>query len=76
MTEWNPVFAYTMLEMGIGVELCWPYSPEQKGAVENLVGFVKSSFFKVRRFQDQEDLQQQLVGWHREVNEERPCRAT
>jgi transposase len=76
VTEWNPVFAYAMLEMGIGVELCWPYSPEQKGAVENLVGFVKSSFFKVRRFQDQEDLQQQLVGWHREVNEERPCRAT
>ncbi|MGC2331881.1 MAG: IS21 family transposase [Candidatus Acidiferrales bacterium] len=76
VTEGNPVFAYAMLEMGIGVELCWPYSPEQKGAVENLVGFVKSSFFKVRRFQDQEDLQQQLVGWHREVNEERPCRAT
>jgi transposase len=76
VTEWNPIFAYAMLEMGIGVELCWPYSPEQKGTVENLVGFVKSSFFKVRRFQDQEDLQQQLVGWHREVNEERPCRAT
>ena len=76
VTEWNPVFAYAMLEMGIGVELCWPHSPEQKGTVENLVGFVKSSFFKVRRFQDQEDLQQQLVGWHREVNEERPCRAT
>jgi transposase len=76
VTEWNPVFAYAMLEMGIGVELCWPYSPEQKGAVENLVGFVKSSFFKVRRFQDEEDLAQQLLGWHREVNQERPCRAT
>lgn len=62
VTEWNPVFADAMLEMGIGVELCWPYSPEQKGAVENLVGFEKSSFLKVRRFQDQEDLQQQLVG--------------
>jgi transposase len=76
VTEWNPVFAYAMLEMGIGVELCWPHCPEQKGAVENLVGFVKSSFFKVRRFQDEEDLQQQLLGWHREVNQERPCRAT
>jgi hypothetical protein len=40
------------------------------------VGFVKSSFFKVRRFHDEEDLQQQLIEWHREVNEERPCRAT
>jgi len=25
------------LEMGIGVELCWPYQPRQKGSVENLV---------------------------------------
>jgi transposase len=76
VTEWNPVFAYAMLEMGVGVELCWPHSPQQKGAVENLVGFVKSSFFKVRRFHDQEDLEQQLIEWHQEVNAERPCRAT
>src|SRR6202167_100348 len=39
-------------------------------------GFVKSSFFKVRQFHDEEDLRQQLRDWHREVNEERPCRAT
>jgi len=58
------------------VELCWPYRAPEKGAVENLVGFVKGSFFKVRRFQDPEDLEQQLGDWHREVNEERPCRAT
>jgi hypothetical protein len=60
----------------VGVELCWPYRAQQKGSVENLVGFVKSSFFKVRRFHDQEDLRQQLQDWHGEVNEERPCRAT
>jgi transposase len=76
VTEWNPVFAYATLEMGVGVELCWPYRAQQKGSVENLVGFVKSSFFKVRRFHDEEDLRQQLEEWHREVNEERPCRAT
>jgi hypothetical protein len=76
VTEWNPVCAYAMLEMGIGVELCWPHQPQQKGAVENLVGFVKSSFFKVRRFHDQEDLERQLIEWHCEVNQERPCRAT
>src|SRR2546429_6633640 len=73
VSEWNPVFACATLEMGIGVELCWPYRAQEKGAVENLVGFVKGSFFKVRRF---EDLEQQLGEWHREVNEERPCRAT
>jgi transposase len=76
VTEWNPVFAYATLEMGVGVELCWPYRAQQKGSVENLVGFVKSSFFKVRRFHDEDDLRQQLVDWHREVNEQRPCRAT
>lgn len=76
VSEWNPVFACATLEMGIGVELCWPYRAQEKGAVENLVGFVKGSFFKVRRFQDTEDLEQQLGEWHREVNEERPCRAT
>ena len=76
MREWNPVFAYATLEMGMGVELCWPYRAQQKGSVENLVGFVKSSFFKVRRFHDAEDLRQQLREWHGEVNQERPCRAT
>jgi transposase len=54
VTEWNPVFAYATLELGVGVELCWPYRPQQKGSVENLVGFVKTSFFKVRRFHDEE----------------------
>lgn len=76
VTEWNSTFAYATLEMGIGVELCWPYRPQEKGSVENLVGFVKSSFFKVRRFRDEQDLAEQLADWHREVNEERPCRAT
>jgi transposase len=76
VTEWNPVFAYATLEMGVGVELCWPYQARQKGSVENLVGFVKSSFFKVRRFYDREDLEPQRRDWEREVNEQRPCRAT
>jgi transposase len=76
VTEWNSTFAYATLELGIGVELCWPYRPQEKGSVENLVGFVKSSFFKVRRFRDDDDLAEQLADWHREVNEERPCRAT
>ena len=76
VTEWTPVFAYATLEMGVSVELCWPYQARQKGSVENLVGFVKSSFFKVRRFYDLEDLEQQRRDWEREVKEQRPCRAT
>jgi transposase len=76
VTEWNPTFAYAALELGIGVELCWPYRAQEKGSVENLVGFVKSSFFKVRRFRDEDDLGAQLCEWHTEVNEQRPNRAT
>ena len=76
VTEWNPTFAYVALELGIGVEVCWPYRAQEKGLVENLVGFVKGSFFKQRRFLDEADLRQQLADWQREVNDERPCRAT
>ena len=76
VTEWNPSFAGVALDLGLGIELCWPYSPRQKSAVENLVGWVKGSFFKQRRFLDEEDLRRQLAEWHDEVNLERPSRAT
>jgi len=76
VTEWNPTFAYAVVELGVGVDVCWPYRPQEKGSVENLVGFVKGSFFKQRRFHDEADLLAQLADWHHEVNDERPCRAT
>jgi len=52
VTEWNPTFAGVALDLGIGVEVCWAYRPQEKGSVENLVGWVKGSFFKQRRFLD------------------------
>jgi len=76
VTEWNPTFAGVALDLGLGVELCWPHSPEQKGSVENLVKWVKGSFFKQRRFLDEEDLVRQLGEWLVEVNTRRPSRAT
>jgi len=74
--EWNATFGQTALDMRFGVELCWPYHPQEKGAVENLVGWVKGSFFKVRRFANREDLERQLLEWLTETNETRPSRAT
>jgi transposase len=74
--EWNPIFAHAAMEIGFTAEVCWPHAGNQKGSVENMVGWVKGSFFKVRRFQDQEDLELQLRQWLQEVNEARPCRAT
>lgn len=76
VTEWNPTFAGVVLDLGLGIEVCWPYAPQQKGAVENLVGWVKGSFFKQRRFLDDEDLRRQLAEWLLEVNTTRPPRAT
>lgn len=56
--------------------LCAPRSGNQKGSVERLVGFVKNSFLRVRRFRDLPDLDAQLTAWLEEVNYRRPCDAT
>jgi transposase len=76
VTEWNATFSDVIVQLGVGVELCWPYQARQKGSVENLVGWVKGSFFKQRRFLDDEDLARQLADWHVEVNCRTPSRAT
>jgi transposase len=74
--QYNPTFAQAMMELGVGVELCAPRSGNQKGSVERLVGWVKNSFFKARRFLDEEDLRRQLDEWIVEVNTRIVCRAT
>lgn len=75
--RWNQTLAQVAIDYGFTIELCTPRSPEQKGAVENLVGWVKKSFFRARRFADLEhDLPRQLVEWLTAANEERPSRAT
>ncbi len=75
MTEWNSTFIQVMT-VGVGAEVCWPYRGQEKGAVENLVGWVKGSFFKQRRFLDKDDLLQQLAEWQGAVNTEIRSRAT
>ncbi len=74
--EFNQIFAQAIVDIGVGVEMCAPRSGNQKGSVERLVGWVKSSFFKPRKFQDEVDLQAQLDAWHVEVNTRTPSRAT
>ena len=74
---WNTTLAQAAIDYGFTIELCAPRSPEQKGAVENLVGWVKRSFFRARRFADvHDDLPRQLLEWLILVNDERPSRAT
>ena len=76
-----PVVAHAYLrdlraDIGGIPTFCVPAHGNQKGSVENLVGFVKSDFFLARRFQDRADVGAQLHEWLRETNHVRPCRAT
>lgn len=48
VTQWNPVSAYVTLEMRVGVELCWPCRAQQKGSIENLIGFVEFTIEELR----------------------------
>jgi len=73
---WNRIFGQVALDYRFAPELCWPRAGQQKGAVEQLVGWVKRSFFTCRRFHDRADLERQLVGWLTDVNTVRPSRAT
>jgi len=74
--EWNQTFGQVALDFRFAPELCTPGFANQKGSVENLVGWVKNGFFKVRRFHDRYDLATQLVEWLLEGNTKRPSRAT
>jgi hypothetical protein len=74
---WNATLAPVAIDYGFTIELCTPRQPQQKGAVENLVGFVKRAFFRARVFADvTTDLATQLARWLDEVNTVRPNRAT
>jgi hypothetical protein len=73
---WHETFSWFITECGVAAHATWPRRPQEKGAVENLVGFVKSSFFSAYRFADRNDLAHKLAGWHTWANEQRTCRAT
>src|SRR6266568_8495820 len=57
-------------------DVCAPASGNPKGAVENLVKFVKGNFLAGRTFYDDADLAEQCQQWLRQVNTERPSDAT
>ena len=73
---WTERFGQVCLDCGLMPLACWPYRPQQKGSVENLVGFVKGNFFCGRKFTDRPDVIRQLQTWVHYVNHERMCDAT
>jgi hypothetical protein len=67
---WTPAFRKVATEIGFHPEACALSAPNQKGAVENLVGFVKHNFIPERTFEDDADLADQQDVWLDRVNHE------
>jgi hypothetical protein len=72
----HPYLRQLTAECNCLVEPCAPRSGNQKGAVENAVGFAKKNFFLAYAFADRADILAQLPEWLHRVNHERPCAAT
>ena len=73
---WNPAYQKLAVEFKFHPEACAPASGNQKGAVENLVKYVKGNFIAGRTFYDDADLAEQYTQWLSHVNTERPSDAT
>jgi len=66
---WNTRFLRFMAEMNCHPVVCAPESGNQKGSVENLVGWVKSNFLPERFFLDDEDLANKAKAWMESCND-------
>ena len=50
--RWNPAYAAFAADYGFEIVACNPRSPQEKGRVENAVGYVKKNFLAGRSFRD------------------------
>lgn len=73
---WHPAYAKCAAEFGFHPDACAPAAGNQKGAVENLVKFVKQNFLPGRSFRDDAHLAEEAHVWLQHVNVERPSDAT
>lgn len=65
---WHPTFFKFAVELDFHPEVCAYAAGNQKGAVESLVGWVKSNFVNGRRFLDDTDLAGQCAAWREKAN--------
>jgi transposase len=73
---WHPAFEKCAAEFAFHPAVCAPAAGNQKGAVENLVKFVKGNFLAGRTFYDDADLAAECEDWLHQVNVVRPSDAT
>lgn len=60
--EWDPAFAYAMVQIGLGVEVRARRGAD-RGPGTNLGNWIKHAFFRERTFVDEADLERQLAAW-------------
>ena len=75
VTEWNPLFAGVALDLGLGIEVCWPAARSKKDRRKSRrlgqrLVLQAASLPRRRRSRTQ------LAEWRTEVNTQRPVRAT
>lgn len=63
-------------EMGFTMYVCRKADPESKGKVENLIKFVKTSFFSARSFNSFEEIPTALTAWLSRRANGKICQAT
>ncbi len=63
-------------EMGFSMYVCRKADPESKGKVENLIKFVKTSFFSARSFNSFEEIPTALTAWLSRRANGKICQAT
>lgn len=66
--EFNRDFLEFAHYYGFVVKPCTPRKPNQKGKVESGVKYLQGNFVSGRNFQDQADLQKQMVDWTEKAN--------
>ena len=65
---WTPTLLAVAGDYVFCPQACDPGAPEQKGAVEALVKWVKGNFLPGRTFADDADLQEQATAWCQQAN--------
>jgi len=69
-------FAEFLAEQELSMWVCRKGDPQSKGKIENLVKFVKTSFFSARSFTDVAQIHEPLRRWLRRRANGQPCQAT
>ena len=74
--RWNPGYAAFAADYGFNIVACNPRSPQEKGRVENAVGYVKKNFLAGRSFRDFAHIGPVARGWLDQTANRRVHRAT